>query len=71
MESITKWLKQSGMKANKTKTEVLLFYQYDIASIILSINNSIVPAPKAINMLDAKLNFVPEFLNQSQKPTVY
>ena len=40
LTKITKWLKDSGLVVNETKTEVCLFGRQDIAPVIININGS-------------------------------
>ena len=61
LDSITKWLIQSGMKVNNEKTELCLFYKNDVAPINLTIQNVIVRSKTSINILgvefDSKLQW--------------
>jgi hypothetical protein len=61
LEAITKWLKQSGVKVNLTKTEACLFYKHDTAPIQLKVGNTKILSKKSINVLtvifDSKLKW--------------
>ena len=39
LEAITKWLRDSGLKANKVKTQICLFHRSVTRSIDITINN--------------------------------
>ena len=39
LEAITKWLRDSGLKVNKSKTEMCLFHQSDKEIINFTLNN--------------------------------
>ena len=74
LESITKWLKQSGLVVNKDKTEVCLFYKNDCAPVDIKINNVTITSKKYINILgvvfDSKLqwtNHVAKAINKSNR----
>ena len=61
IESITKWLRKSGLVVNVAKTEVCLFYKNDTATVTLNILNDHVTSRKVLNVLgvtfDCKLNW--------------
>jgi hypothetical protein len=61
LEVIVKWLKESGLKVNESKTEVRLFHQLDCQKITLTINNTPINSIDAMNVLrvafDSKLNW--------------
>lgn len=61
IESITKWLRKSGLIVNVVKTEVCLFYKNDTTTVTLNIMNEMVSSKKMINVLgvtfDSKLNW--------------
>ena len=58
---ITKWLKDSGLVVNESKTELCLFHKNDQPTITIRIANSLVISKKQINVLgvlfDSKLNW--------------
>ena len=58
---ITKWLKESGLKLNEDKTEVVLFYRNDHAPIIITLNGIIIKTKTSMNVLgvqfDSKLTW--------------
>jgi hypothetical protein len=39
IEAITKWLKQSGLKVNKEKTDIYMFNKYNVDSITIKVND--------------------------------
>jgi hypothetical protein len=59
LEAITKWLRDSGLKVNRPKTDLCLFYQHDIAPVKITIDGCIVQSKITINVLgllfDSKL----------------
>ena len=61
LEMIIKWLRQSGLKVNDTKTEICVFHRNDPPAVTLNINNNIVKSKNSINVLgitfDAKLQW--------------
>ena len=42
LEMITKWLKDSGLKVNKSKTEICLFHRNDTQIITLTLHNAVI-----------------------------
>ena len=61
LELITKWLKDSGLKVNKGKTEMCLFYKKDLPPVILNLNGNNLLSKDSMNVLgvafDCKLNW--------------
>ena len=61
IETIIKWLSQSGLKVNEEKTEICLFYRKDNAPITLRINGTDIKSKNTIKVLgvhfDSKLNW--------------
>ena len=61
LEMITKWLKDSGLKVNETKTEICLFHKRDQPPIVITFNGTPVTSKQAMNVLgvsfDSKLNW--------------
>ena len=61
LEAMTKWLKDSGLKVNESKTEVCLFHQNDCQPISFFINDSKVTSSSTMNVLgitfDSKLQW--------------
>ena len=61
LDSITKWLIQSGMIVNNNKTEICLFYKNDVAPINIIMDNTTVKTKSTINILgvlfDSKLHW--------------
>jgi hypothetical protein len=64
IETITKWLKNSGLIVNEAKTELCLFYQNDTTLITIKINNCQIRPRNTINVLDvlfdSKLTCAPQ-----------
>ena len=71
LKVIMKWLKESGLKVNESKTEVCLFHRLDCQKITLHINNSPIESTEAMNVLgvtfDSKLNWSKHINNAIQK----
>ena len=61
LEMITKWLRDSGLVVNESKTEVCLFYKNDTPKITIRIQNALIDSKKEMNVLgvifDSKLNW--------------
>ena len=61
LESITKWLKDSGLKVNEAKTEMCLFHRKDTRAVSIEINNVTIRSTPQINVLgvifDSKLQW--------------
>jgi hypothetical protein len=59
LERITKWLGESGLLVNKSKTEICLFYRHDTAPVNVRVENTLVETKKSMNVLglifDSKL----------------
>ena len=71
---ICKWLKNSGLKINESKTELCLFFRNDHAPITISINGTTVKSKSSMNVLgvqfDSKLSWcdqVNKSINKSKK----
>ena len=71
LEIITKWLKESGLKVNESKTELCLFYRKDTPQIEIIINNVVIKSMKSMNVLgvefDSKLNWSNHIAKQINK----
>ena len=74
LETITKWLKKSGLKVNQDKTDLCLFYKHDTAPIKIKIGDSILQTKNEINVLgvlfDSKLkwsNHVSKVITKANK----
>jgi hypothetical protein len=50
LERITKWLGESGLLVNKSKTEICLFYRQDTAPVKVRIENTLVETKKSMNV---------------------
>ena len=73
LEIIIKWLKQSGLKVNDSKTEICLFYRKDTPPIKIAINGNEIVSLRSINVLgiifDSKLNWQLQAQNAVTKST--
>ena len=71
LEMIVKWLKDSGLKVNETKTELCLFNRNDVAPIVLSLQGVQITSKKSMNVLgvtfDTKLNWTEQVGNAIKK----
>jgi hypothetical protein len=74
LESIIKWLRQSGLKVNDSKTEVCLFHRKDQPPIQINIANTSIPSKDRIGVLgvifDSKLQWhyqIQNTINKSKK----
>ena len=61
LERITKWLTDSGLKVNESKTELCLFHRKDQPAVTLILNNQALKSKPQMNVLgvtfDSKLNW--------------
>ena len=68
---ITKWLTNSGLKVNESKTEICLFYRKDTPQIEINLNNNTITSKDSMNVLgitfDSKLNWAKNVANQISK----
>ena len=64
---ITKWLRDSGLLVNESKTEVCLFHKNDQPKIFITIQNVRIESKKEMNVLgvifDCKLTWGPQVAN--------
>ena len=71
LEMIIKWLKDSGLKVNDSKTELCLFNKNDLPPITLTINNFEITSKVTINVLgvmfDSKLQWKAQVENAIKK----
>ena len=71
LEMITKWLKDSGLMVNESKTEVCLFHRNDQPVLHLNVSGVIVLSKKSMNVLgvtfDCKLNWSEHVANTIRK----
>ena len=71
LEIITKWLKESGLKVNESKTELCLFYRKDTPQIEIIVNNVVIKSMKSMNVLgvefDSKLTWSNHIAKQINK----
>ena len=67
LEMITKWLKDSGLVVNESKTEVCLFHKHDKPKITVRVGGVPVVSKKFINVLgitfDSKLDWTIQVSN--------
>ena len=68
---IIKWLKQSDLKVNESKTEPCLFHRKDTPPITININNDQIKSVNVINILDvlfdSKLTWASHVSSQTNK----
>ena len=61
LEMITKWLKDSGLIVNESKTEVCLFHSNEQPLFTIRLQNIVITSQKSMNVLgvafDSKLNW--------------
>ena len=71
LKIITKWLTDSGLKVNETKTELSHFYRKDSLPVEISVNNTAIKSKDTMNVLgitiDSKLNWAKHIANQINK----
>ena len=71
IDTITRWLKDSGLKVNEQKTEVCLFHRLDCHQITLRINDNEIKSQNSMNVLgvtfDSKLNWSTHINNSVKK----
>ena len=71
IEMITKWLRQSGLKVNETKTEACLFHRKDHPPLVIQINANVITTKPSMNVLgvlfDSKLQWQPQVSNTISK----
>ena len=74
IESITKWLRQSGLKVNELKTELCLFHRKDQPPVQITVNESIIISKDQIKVLgivfDSKMQWhyqIQNTINKSKK----
>ena len=56
IESITKWLRDSGLSVNKSKTEVCTFHKREIRSFTININGTIITTKNDMNILGVQFD---------------
>jgi hypothetical protein len=54
--TLTKWLKDSGLKVNEQKTEMVLFYKKDCLPITITLNQIIIRSIDCMNVLGVKFD---------------
>ena len=74
LNTIIKWLQDSGLKINEKKTELCLFFRNDVAPITITINGINITSKTSMNVLgvqfDSKLswaNQVNQTINKARK----
>ena len=68
---ITKWLTDSGLKVNQSKTELCHFYRKDTPAVEINVNNNIIKSKDNMNVLgvifDSKLTWAKHISTQINK----
>ena len=71
LEAMIKWLRQSGLKVNESKTEMCLFHRSEVKIITLNINDTLIKTTPQINVLgvifDSKLQWNEQVSNTIKK----
>ena len=71
LETITKWLRGSGLGVNQDKTEICVFHSNDPPVVIINVDGVPVKSCKSINVLgvifDSKLNWSEHICNAINK----
>jgi hypothetical protein len=71
LESLTKWLKKSGIKVNNNKTELCLFYKNVTTPISKTLNGVSITLAKILNVIgvlfDVKLSWTLYIYNTMAK----
>ena len=71
LERIVKWLSQSGMVVNESKTDLCIFLAKDCPPIVVEINSKFIISKKSINVLgvifDSKRQWTDQVANASSK----
>jgi len=71
LEIMTKWLKDSGLKVNESKTELCLFHRKDCPQITIRLNQKTVNSKTSMNVLgitfDSKLQWSQQVANVVKK----
>ena len=61
LTAVTKWLKESGLKVNDSKTELCLFFKHDTAPVTIKLSDDSIVSNNSINILgvlfDTKLTW--------------
>ena len=71
LKTISDWLKDSGLKVNKAKTELCLFYCKDTPQVEILVNHVLVKSKDHMNVLgvifDSKLSWAKHVAAQTNK----
>ena len=71
LKLVTKWLSDSGLKVNKAKTELCIFYKNDTNQIVLDLNGTEIKSSNTMNVLgvifDSKLQWCSQVANSVRK----
>ena len=67
LELITKWLRDSGLKVNDSKTEICLFHRKDHPPISLNLNGNNLKSKDSMNVLGVAFNCKLNWQIQVQK----
>ena len=72
LEMITKWLKDSGLVVNESKTEICMFHKHDQQKIKINVCGTEITSKHFINVLgvtfDSKLNCYKCYLQSKKIP---
>jgi hypothetical protein len=52
LEVIMKWLKKSGLKVNREKSDTCLFYSHDTAAVMVNFGGIMIESKNEINVLE-------------------
>ena len=71
LEMITKWLKDSGLIVNESKTEICMFHRNDTQTVTVMLQDKLITSKKHMNVLgvtfDSKLNWRQQVSNTIAK----
>ncbi len=67
LESITKWLNDSGLVVNKEKTENCLFCKHNMRPVPIRVNEILIESKNVINVLGALFDCKFIWSNQGQQ----
>ena len=71
LETITKWLKDSGLKVNEIKTEMCVFHRNEVKKVSFELNGTVIKSTPQIGVLgvifDSKLKWTEQVSNVIKK----
>ena len=71
LETITKWLKDSGLKVNEIKTEMCVFHRNEVKKVTFELNGTVIKSTPQIGVLgvifDSKLKWTEQVSNVIKK----